>query len=374
MGMIILTGSGRTATGVVAAATALRAATEGRKTLLASLGPAHALGGLLDRATGAEPQAYAPQLDVWLPDSLDTLGALWEQRRSAIGGAVAAIGGDELPTVPGSDLFVALSLLRAQVERYDLIVFDAGEYGTLLRSLALPDSFRWGLRLLIGLDRGPGRSPQSQARALVPLSLLPFEWLGQVQQARVETEELRDIATHSAGATVGFVLAPDAPSLREAQVAVPALQLYGLAVAALIVGPLLPDDIGDERLAPLIAQQRMVIAQTQELWSPRPLLSLPLIAATSDATQSLGDHLYAQTAPSQLFNAAPPLAVQPGPTLSLRLPLLQKGALRLTVSGDEIIVRVGAYRRHLLLPEGLRGATSIKATRSGDEVLISRRE
>jgi anion-transporting ArsA/GET3 family ATPase len=267
-----------------------------------------------------------------------------------------------------------LSLLRAQLERYDLVVLDAGEYGTLLRSLALPDSFRWGLRLLVGLDRGPGRSPQSQARALVPLSLLPFEWLGQVQQARVETEELRDIAAHSAGATVGFVLAPDAPSLREAQVAVPALQLYGLAVAALIVGPLLPDDIDDSRLAPLIGQQRTVMAQAQELWSPRPLLPLPLTAATSDSMQTLGEQLYAQAAPTQLFSAAAPLAVQPGPTLSLRLPLLTKGSLRLTVSGDEIIVRVGAYRRHLLLPEGLRGATAIKATRSGDEVLISRRE
>jgi hypothetical protein len=48
--------------------------------------------------------------------------------------------------------------------------------------------------------------------------------------------------------------------------------------------------------------------------------------------------------------------------------------LGLTLSGDELIVRIGPYRRHILLPDGLRGTQSIRATREGDLLIIRRRE
>ena len=49
-------------------------------------------------------------------------------------------------------------------------------------------------RVGLCLDRGPGRSSASVARALIPTGLIPFpmEWVGQVQEARVDLERLRD--------------------------------------------------------------------------------------------------------------------------------------------------------------------------------------
>ena len=43
-----------------------------------------------------------------------------------------------------------------------------------------------------------------------------------------------------------------------------------------------------------------------------------------------------------------------------------------TLSGDELIIRIGAYRRHILLPEALRGG-AIKATREGEYLIVRRR-
>ncbi|HWQ13518.1 MAG TPA: hypothetical protein VNL77_11995, partial [Roseiflexaceae bacterium] len=70
-----------------------------------------------------------------------------------------------------------------------------------------------------------------------------------------------------------------------------------------------------------------------------------------------------------------PIAERHGgePALVVDLPGLPQGTLQLTLSGDELIVAIGPYRRHVLLPEGLRGVTAIRATREGSLLVVRRR-
>jgi len=374
MQLILVTGAGGSATALAAAATALAAAPQ-RRTLLASLGPVHTLPALLGAALAPSPQPLSPALDGVAFDALAASGEAWNQRRSTISGPPAQINGDELPLLPGMDVLLALDALRALAPRYELAVLDVGSYANLIRALAIPDAFRWFVRLLVGLDRGPGRSAQSAARAMLPTALLPSAWLGPLQEARVQLEALRDVASTPAGASVAYVLDPTDAALEEARVAVPALQLHGLAVAALLAGPLLPPDVADARLAPLAAEHERVRAEAAALWAPRPLLALPLGAERGIAPlRALGQRLYSDTPPEQLLAAQPPIRLVDGPALALSLPGLPRGQLRLTLSGDELIVAAGPFRRHLLLTEALRGTTAIKATREGDDVLIRVRQ
>jgi HSP20 family molecular chaperone IbpA len=60
------------------------------------------------------------------------------------------------------------------------------------------------------------------------------------------------------------------------------------------------------------------------------------------------------------------------PAIAIELPGLPTNALQLTLSGDELIIRIGTYRRHILLPEGLRGG-AIKATREGNHLIVRKR-
>jgi arsenite/tail-anchored protein-transporting ATPase len=77
---------------------------------------------------------------------------------------------------------------------------------------------------------------------------------------------------------------------------------------------------------------------------------------------------------SATLDAPAPIAEQLAgePAIVVELPGMPKGALRITLSGDELILQVGPYRRHILLPEALRGS-SIKATREGERVIVRRR-
>jgi anion-transporting ArsA/GET3 family ATPase len=380
MRILVCTGNGGIGSSLVAAATASAAAQAGQKTLLASIGPSHGLNGLFDGQLSSETRTLAPNLDAWSLDVPNDLHTYFEPVRPKLIGALANLSSDELPLIPGIDFFLALERLRRSMAAgYDLTVVDAGPHDALLRVLALPDSFRWFVRLLFGLDRGPGQSSASVGRSLVPTSLLPFEWVGQVQDARTQLEQVRNDATASPRTTLRYVLRPDTSALYEARLAVPALHLHGLAMDGLVVGPLLPVDIQDPRMAEMVAQQQQVAVEAENTWAERPILRLPFITPQGGAEPmaTLGRALYMGRPAAELAEVTQPIIYHDSsddPFISIDLPGIPREALGLTLSGDELIVRAGPYRRHLLLPPRLRGAQNIRASREGSRLVVRLRQ
>ena len=119
-----------------------------------------------------------------------------------------------------------------------------------------------------------------------------------------------------------------------------------------------------------MAQQAAIQAEAVAIWPNRPLVQFDL-HADEPGLAALG------TLGAQLDIAAPtvvPIAEtwQDAPAVVIELPGLPKNALQLTLSGDELIIRIGSYRRHILLPEALRGG-AIKATREGEHLIVRRR-
>jgi hypothetical protein len=194
-----------------------------------------------------------------------------------------------------------------------------------------------------------------------------------VQEARVRAEQLRELLIGPGAAHACYVLRPDAPALAEARVALPALQLHGLAVPALATGPLLPADLRGSALEAHAATQAKLLEDVWATWPARQRLTFEL-ADSHDGRGGL-ERIGAQLAPATAHRTTPPIATewQGAPAIAIELPGLPKNALQLTLSGDELIVRVGGYRRHILLPESLRGVSAIKATREGEYLVVRRR-
>jgi arsenite/tail-anchored protein-transporting ATPase len=368
--ILIFTGSAGTASTTAAAAIAVHAASQGRKTLLFSLAPATSLAALLGHAVGSAPTEIAPHFDALALDGPAELASVWEQGRTNLPAPLSQIAGDELPLPPGLELLFGLVRLHELAPRYQLVALDAGPHDLLLRALALPDGMRWAVRHLFGLDRGPGRSPASVARAALPTSFFPSDVLARIQDIRVQAERLRELL-HAPRALARYVLRPDRPALEEARLAIPALQLHGLAVQSLIAGPMLPSGLETTPLAALTKQQATIQAEAAAAWPSRPLARLDLQADELGlaALGALGAQLDAGTPAASM-----PIAEswQGAPAVAIELPGLPANALQLTLSGDELIIQIGSYRRHILLPEGLRGS-AIKATREGDYVIVRKR-
>lgn len=380
MRTLLFTGNGGSGSAIAAAATAGLLARNGRRTLLASIGPSHGLAALIGGRLPGTPQNVGPNLDAWTIDLSTEVNALWEQLKAQLAtamGPAARLSGDELPLAPGIDQAIGFYRLSEVRSGYDLLVVDAGPHDNLLRTFALPDSARWGYRLAMGFNPGGWNSDSLNWSLFgpgAPTGFAPLDLFNQAQEWRVRIESMRDELTDPARTNLRYVLRPDPPALEEALLAVPALQLHGLAVDGLVIGPLLPEDIGDARLQRSVEQQAAVKAAAARTWAPRPLLELPLtefgggVAALCD----LGEALYGERSASDALAAIMPIEMgdDGGPFLAINLAGAPRETLGLTLSGEELIVRVGPYRRHVPLPAALRGSPHIKASREGERLVV----
>ena len=364
--ILVYTGSPGIGISVAAAAEAARAADAGKRTLLFAYRSTVGLSALLGVPVSSTPTDVAPRLEAMALDTRSELVAAWNETRTTLPPPFSALAGDELPQPPASDAAFALLRLRELAPKYERIVVDAGPHQALIEALGVPDNLRWIAKWLIGLDGQPAQGP------LLPGMLLPPEFTSNMRRVLNEAERLRSLLDAPAS-SVCYVLRPDAAALAEARLAIPAIQLHGLAIGALVVGPLLPTNPDDARLAPLERLQAALVDEAAAIWRTRPLLKLDIGATTGGhmplllAGRAMGD--------AGAANVRAPISndYRGEAALTVELPGLPQGAIGLTLSGDDLIVRIGPYRRCVPLPTRLRGTSAIRATREGDLLIVRRR-
>jgi anion-transporting ArsA/GET3 family ATPase len=95
--------------------------------------------------------------------------ALCNNPRMGITGRLREIQADEIPSFPGMDEIAALLVINqaALSDAFDLVVFGGTTIDSLINGITLRDMIRWIVRLVSGLDRGPGTSRSSQDVALL---------------------------------------------------------------------------------------------------------------------------------------------------------------------------------------------------------------
>jgi arsenite/tail-anchored protein-transporting ATPase len=359
MQLLIFSGHTMIQQSAAALATAMHAARRGQRVLLVSTGPNHLAGALLGQNLGPHPLELEPNLFAVEIGPLDEIGGRWEQMRPNLRSGLTArlrdIGSDEIPCFPGIDAVSALLVVARAIQsgNYDVLIVDGPSPDSLVRALAFSDAMRWLLRLVFGLDRGPGRSRTSQETAIIPSALIPPSTTAPLQDLRAEFEEHRAQLNASTGARVRLVASPDELRLPPLRNDLIALGLYGAAIDRIIV-PAEPSDVSFE-LRHLFSH---------EAGQFRPSLHfgpLPTSPADRDTWALRGAALYRDGD----IGTPTPFPQVGERELRLGIPFLDARALDIAMANEEVVIRLGQLRRHVLLP-GLSEGGRLRARVEGE--------
>jgi arsenite-transporting ATPase len=186
---------------------------------------------------------------------------------------------------------------------------------------------------------------------------------------------VREILTDGRRTSVRLVVNPERVVIAEARRTHTYLALFGYHVDAVIANRILPDEVADPWFARWKALHAQQLSAIDEDFAPVPVLRLPLQPTEplgADALRTVADALYGDEDPTARFGSTEPMRVRrhgAATVLEVDLPFSERDELELGRRNGELLVRVGPYRRALLLPDSLRGR-SVAAARLHDGRLL----
>lgn len=383
MRIILYTGKGGAGKTSVAAATALRSARLGHRTLVMSTDAAHSLADCLDLPLGAEPTPITEDLWGQELDIYRTIDAHWRIIQEWMEVVMAWRGIDEvlaeeMAVLPGMDELASLLYLSNyfKTEEYDVIIVDCAPTGETLRLLSFPDVLRWWLHRIFPIQRATARIVRPVVRRITDLPMPSDDVFAAVKELLAGLGDMRDILTNADISSVRLVVNPERMVIREAQRTYTYLNLYGYATDAVICNRLLPENLTDSYFEAWKETQDRYYAMVEEGFSPLPILKGPLMeqeVVGLEMMERFARALYGRSDPTRILykGHARQIRQEDGVyLLTLDLPFASKEQISLSQVGDELIVQVGPYRRNLILPRALVGLESERAKLEGNTLTI----
>ncbi|MBN2271813.1 MAG: ArsA family ATPase [Sedimentisphaerales bacterium] len=385
MRIILFTGKGGVGKTTVAAASAMRAAELGHKTLVVSTDAAHSLGDSLDVRLGNAPTKVADNLWAQEVNVLEEIATNWKTVQEYIASffksrGVEDILAEEMAVLPGMDeLFGLLHIHRAKESRqYDCVIVDCAPTGQTLRLLSLPEVAHWWMQKIFPVERKVAKTLRSmRKKTILTIPIPDDEVYASIQKLFDNIDALKDLLSEPKSTSVRIVLNPEKIILEETQRAYTYLSLYGYPVDCVVANRILPDEVTDAYFSTWRKTQSKYMAKVESVFSPLPVLQSKLMRSEIVGAKQLarlGADIYGNDDPVKVYYDQKPQQIikgQDGYVLVLQLPFVKKGGLDILRNEDQLTVRIGNYRREILLPATLCLLEVGKATLEENELRIS---
>lgn len=368
MRIIVHTGKGGVGKTSTSAATALRCAEMGLKTIVISTDTAHSLGDSLETEIGPEPIQLLDNLWAQEVDARYSIEKYWSRVQNYLMRVLTQRGVDEIiaeevTVLPGLEEGAHLLWINQYVQEqsFDVLIVDAAPTAETLRLLSLPDASRWWFDRIMKLV-GTSRFLKPFIKPIIGADLPEREELQSAQALFDTLSSVAKLLTDPDMSSIRLVMTPERMVVKETQRTYTYLNLYGYATDAVIVNRIIPPTVSDPYFDRWKNLQQENLQLIKEAFGQLRRLEAPLFdtdVGGLDTLRRLGDALYGNESPAQIMT--PQSAVHHiehdestgDYLLRIPLPFVHKQDLDVFRSSDELTVRVGPYRRNIVLPYAL---------------------
>ncbi|MEG4446212.1 TRC40/GET3/ArsA family transport-energizing ATPase [Microcoleus sp. AT9_B5] len=370
MRLILMTGKGGVGKTSVAAATGLRCAELGYKTLVLSTDPAHSLADSFDMELGHDSRPVKPNLWGAELDALRELEGNWGAVKRYITQVLRAQGlegvqAEELAILPGMDEIFGLVRMKRHYDEgeFDVLIIDSAPTGTALRLLSLPEVGGWYMRKfykpLQGISAALRPLVEPIFRPIAGFSLPDKEVMDAPYEFYEQIEALEKVLTDNTVTSVRLVTNPEKMVIKESLRAHAYLSLYNVATDLVVANRIIPAEVTDPFFKRWKESQEQYRQEIHSDFMPLPVKEVPLYSEEMcglAALERLKETLYKDEDPSQVYykeNTIKIVQENNQYSLELYLPGIAKDQIQLSKTGDELNVRIGNHRRNLVLPQAL---------------------
>src|SRR5947209_134386 len=252
MRIVLFTGKGGVGKTTVAAATAVRAAAAGKRTLIMSTDPAHSLADSFDLPLGSRATQIAEHLWGEQIDAQERLEANWRDIQEFViafmnWAGVDAVEAEELSVIPGLDEIFSLTDVKQHVDsgRYDVLIIDAAPTAETLRLLSLPEVMNWYIERIFPVERRVVKTIRPMLSKITSLPIAEDRVFGAVERLHRNLDAVRRILNDEQVSSVRLVVNPEKMVIAEARRTYTYLALFGYRVDAVICNRIIPDDVTD---------------------------------------------------------------------------------------------------------------------------------
>jgi arsenite-transporting ATPase len=382
--VIIYTGKGGVGKTSVSAATALRCAKLGYRTIVVSTDSAHSLADSLDIPLTGDIKNIGKNLDAIEVDVIHEMETRWKEIGQYLSDFMESQGMDpisakEMTVWPGMELMSALFYIEEFNEsgRYDVVVMDTAPTAETLRLLSFPDTADWYFDKMYRMFKNTVRLARATVGKVMNTPLPSDAFLKDLDHLKDRMKAVRSILLDGETTSVRLVVNPEKMVINETKRAYTYLSLYNLTVECLVINRLLPEDARGHYPEAKYEEQSRYMQLIDESFSPLKMLKAYLSVTEVVGKKSLdvlAEQLFGDTDPAQVYTSEKSMEIftRDGvDMLALKLPFSNKDEVELYKTNDVLIVKVGWYKRSVALPYSLVQKEAHKAEFTGGRLMIS---
>lgn len=384
MRIILYSGKGGVGKTSLSAATAVRAARLGYRTLVVSTDSAHSLGDALDREVGATPTRIAERLDALEIDVNEELASHWGvihewlTRFLSFRGVEETVA-EELAILPGMDELFSLLKVKSFADSgaYDLVVIDCAPTGETVRMLAVPEAMSFYFSRIFPIQRTVARSVRPVAKRLTDMPIPEDAVFGAVKALYHEMEGMGPLLQDPRRSSIRIVLNPERMVIKESQRLYTYLNLFGFPVDCVVANRVLPEEARSAYFDRWFAIQAGHLAEARACFDPLPFFEARLFDREMVGVpllEEFGQHVFGDSDPAAVLHRERPVEVKKegeGYALYIRLPFAEKDRIQVWSHGEELVVQVDNHRRHILLPRTLASRTLLGAAYADQRLRVA---
>ncbi len=384
MRIILYSGKGGVGKTSVSAATALRCAELGYRTLVMSTDAAHSLSDCFDLPIGSEPSALTTNLWGQETNLNSAIEKQWATIHKWLSALLAWRGlqdviAEEIAILPGMEELANLLYIVKYAEEgeFDTIVVDCAPTGETLRLLSFPEILNWWVEKLFPVQREAAKIVRPVLKPFLHIPIPDEQVFDSIQELFPQLKQMRTILTDFDKTSMRLVLNPEKMVIKETQRTFTYLNLYGYFTDLIVCNRFIPQAVTDRYFDYWKENQVHYYDDIVERFAPLPVITVPLMEREVmglDMLQVMAHKLYGDKDPTVFFYRGKIQSIEKEDSyyiLSFDLPYATKEEVSLMRNRDELIIHVGSYRRNIILPRTLAGL-SVKGAKLENRRLVIR--